>query len=64
MRGQQRKVSRPTSFSFDQLSMMQNDVITAEIDNKNSQENQADSKTANVVSSVLKKYKAPVEVAK
>lgn len=44
--------------------MMQNDVITTEIDNKNSQENQADSKTANVVSAVLKKYKAPVEVEK
>jgi hypothetical protein len=63
MRGLQRKVARPTSISFDQLSM-QNDVITTEIDNKNSQENQADSKTANVVSSVLKKYKAPVEVEK
>ena len=43
---------------------MQNDVITTEIDNKNSQYNQADAKTANVVSSVLNKYKAPVEVEK
>ena len=62
VRSQQRKVARPTSISFDQLSVKE-DTLTAEIDpnfkaeDKKGFENQPDSNVGDVVSSVINKYK-------
>lgn len=62
VRSHQRKVARPTSISFDQLSVKE-DTLTAEIDptykadDKKGQDNQADANVGDVVSSVLNKYK-------
>ena len=64
LRTEQSKVARPTSISFDQLSVKE-DTLTAEIDptykpdDKQKQDGQGD--VGDVVSSVINKYKSQAD---